>query len=164
MIENLNKSGPLTYGKIAKKSNRGRKPMQSAILTSPEVLDKLKQASEKRTAKKQKTVEASATKRGRKASNTATKSQTTSVKRGREAKETTKKETAKNQPISSSSEEEKEFCMGCNKYFEGRMTRFNTIECNTCQRPYHLKCVQLNGSFFTFENCDSDLDISPGEE
>lgn len=63
--------------------------------------------------------------------------------------------------VSSSSEEDVDFCMakGCGQLLDMPMTKNNTIECNKCGRPYHLRCVKMR-SFFTCDNCDSDLDVS----
>lgn len=55
------------------------------------------------------------------------------------------------------------FLLG-NEYWDEPMTRFNSIECNTCKRPYHLKCVDIRSSCFTCKNCDSNLDVSSEEE
>lgn len=50
----LSDIGPLKASQPRKKSNRGRKPMQSAILTSPENMSKLKETRAKRDAAKAK--------------------------------------------------------------------------------------------------------------
>lgn len=64
----------------------------------------------------------------------------------------------------SSSSEEDEFCLVCTQYFREPLTLYNSIECNTCKRVFHLACVHLTGAYFTCKNCDSDLDVSEEEE
>ena len=44
--------------------------------------------------------------------------------------------------------------------FVAKLTRNNSIECNKCQRPLHLKCANMTRSYFTCQNCESDADVS----
>lgn len=193
MIANLNESGPLKLGKLQKKSNRGPKPMRSSVLTSSPVRNALQEAAEKRLANKRKKEDASnkppakkranATSASKKATqaNTATTSKKMVSKKtpadaapakkspakksaGKKAPGKKAKDKAAKKKDTSSSEEEAEFCLECNAYFTEPLTRFNSIECNTCERIFHLACVHLTGGYFTCRNCDSDLDISPKEQ
>lgn len=175
----LSKMGPVQPGEIRKKSNRGRRAMQSTVLTSPESIAKLQ---EKSDAKVTKAIKAASTaaKRAEKAEANAIKVISTAAKKSEKA-EAKKSKTAappsskKKRPLkspktssqkrkkmsSSSSDEDIDFCMarGCGKLLDNPMTKNNTIECNKCGRPFHLKCVTMR-SFFTCEGCDSDLDVS----
>ncbi|KYN10444.1 hypothetical protein ALC57_17418 [Trachymyrmex cornetzi] len=104
--------------------------MQSAIITLPEH----RKAAEDAAAKRRK-------------SNTplTKKRRTEKVKRSK--------------PSSSSSEEDHDFCLNCTKLMPHKMTKNNSIKCNTCERAFHLQCVDMgNRSYFTCRNCDSDLD------
>lgn len=58
----------------------------------------------------------------------------------------------------SSSDEDRDFCKVCLELMPKHMNRNNSIECSTCDRPFHLKCVTFTGRFFTCQYCDSDTD------
>lgn len=128
--------GPLQFDTPAKKSNRGRKPMKSAILTSPENVAAIHQ----KAAEKQLKLDKQARKNEEKAP---------PKKRARRLKSTT----ATNRK-SSSEEEEGEFCTICMKAMPKKMNKNNTIHCNECDRAFHLKCVTLKGDFYTCVHCE----------
>lgn len=68
----LNEIGPLR-GITPMKSNRGRKPMQSAVLTSPEILQNLKIKAEEKKIRETKQGSSVSKKRGRPAKATSAK-------------------------------------------------------------------------------------------
>lgn len=65
----------------------------------------------------------------------------------------TKKTTSTQQHSSS---EDEDFCIICMKGMPLVLTAFNSIECNSCKRPVHLKCANMRYGFFTCSNCNSD--------
>lgn len=151
--------GPVQLGAARKKSNRGRKSMQSMVLTSPEVKAKLQEKADLKAAKADKAAATAAKKADKKATKEATKAATPKTP-GKRLK-TDKKSSQKRKKQSSTSSEDVDFCMakGCGQLLDMPMTKNNTIECNKCGRSYHLRCVTVR-SYFTYENCDSDLDVS----
>ncbi|XP_058817360.1 U6 snRNA phosphodiesterase 1 [Topomyia yanbarensis] len=51
--------------------------------------------------------------------------------------------------------EDVDFCMICNKLMPAKLTRKNSIECEICDRPFHLKCVGMtNRTTFTCINSE----------
>jgi len=131
----LDEVGPLRRVTPKKKSNRGRKPMQSAIITLPE---------------NRKVAEDAAANRRKSNTPPPKKRRTKKVKRSK--------------PSSSSSEEDRDFCLNCTKLMPHKLTMNNSIKCNICERPFHLKCVDMgNRSHFTCGNCNSDLDLTDNE-
>lgn len=130
----LDEVSPLRRVTPKKKSKRGRKPIQSAIITSPDNRKVAEEAAAKRS-----------------------KSNTPPPKKG-----PTKK--VKRSEPSSSSKEDRDFCLISTKLMPHKMTKNNSIECHTCERPFHLKCIDMgNRSYFTCQNCDSDLDLTDME-
>lgn len=124
----LNQIGPVQFVEPKKKSNRGRKAMKSAILTSPEKISELKTQADKRTLIKSK------------------------------KKTSTKSAPAKKQrrDSSSSTSSEEEFCTICLKQMPKKLNRNNSVNCNVCKRPVHLKCANVTASYYTCVHCDSD--------
>lgn len=129
----LSDIGPVHKAPPKPKSNRGRKPMKTSILTSAESIADLKLRKENRS------------KRG-----STTKPPPKQAKR------------AKKQQTSSSSDEESEndadFCIICLKKLPTRLSRQNSIPCNECKRPVHLKYANMKNSFFTCRHCESDYE------
>lgn len=176
--------GPLQIGARQKKRRGGPKSMKSMILTTPEKRAEFKEKTDRKAAK----IAKKATAATAKAAKIAKKSTAATVKAAKIAKKSTAasaKGTAKrtkpdankanenknkkaaskrNKKPSTSSSEDVDFCMakGCGELLDTPMTQFNTIECNKCGRPYHLRCVTMR-SYFTCDNCNSDLDVSDEE-
>lgn len=120
--------GPVQFAPPRAKSGRGRKPQRSSILTSPEKRAEAQQRADNRAKR--------GGKRGGKVGPPAARA-------GRSADE--------------DDDDDRDFCMLCADLLPKRMNRNNTIHCNTCDRPYHLKCVDMGGrSYYTCANCDSD--------
>lgn len=119
--------GPLQPAKPQPaKSNRGRKPMKSSVLTSPENLAELKEKRAKRDATEQKKLERQA--------NKAAKAKTPA-----KAKPPAKR--SKQRTYSSSSDED--FCIVCMQTMPKRLTTANSIACTKCDRAVHKKCVNI---------------------
>ncbi|XP_055307416.1 uncharacterized protein LOC129571622 [Sitodiplosis mosellana] len=154
----LDAVGPL-QGKTPKpKSNRGRKPMESAELTSPETMSVLKQKAlakaQKAAAKAEKAVKKATPKKPtpkKAAPKRATSKATPPPKRRR---------TEKSPP----SDEDTDFCIICLTLLPNKLTAENSIQCNVCTRPVHLKCADMRASFFTCKHCDSDMEQEEDED
>lgn len=140
--EALKAVGPLKPGKPTTKSNRGRKPMTTSILTSPGNVaslrqkadtkrDKLKKQQQRKDAKE--TLPAPQKRKARKPS-------TASKKKQRAEEE----------------EESVNPCIVCNGALPGRLSRNNSIRCNSCSKVAHLKCADMHASYFTCPGCESD--------
>lgn len=144
--EVLSEIGLLQKKAATKKSNRGRKPMKSYILTSPENIRALKD-------KKRKLEDQSSKLPDKKTLKKASKKQEQSFppkpirKSFRKSKPVTKKET---------SDEDNNFCIICLKDMLKALTKFNLIACNECNREVHLKCVKMRSSWYTCPQCDLD--------
>lgn len=150
--------GPVQFGIPRKKSNRGPKPMKSAILTASQTRDVLKEKSDKREVNKRKKEAKTATpvKKGK---GRAKGIKTAPLKKRKPTKRAKK-------CVSSSDTESEEFsdlCKICNTSLPKRMNNNNTIKCRTCKQPFHLGCIQAT-SWFICTECDSDLDVSDDEE
>lgn len=144
----LDDIGPMQGITPKKPSNRGRKPMQTTVLTSPDSVvvlrDKAKKSAD-RAAKR--ASESPKKKRGR-----PPKRQTTPAVKTKRVK--TKSSS------SSSSEDDADFaiCLLCKNNLPKKLTAANSIECNHCGRPVHLKCAGMTTSYFTCKNYISDSD------
>lgn len=125
----LDEIGPLQAVTPKKPSKRGRKAMESTELTSPD----------NRALLKNKAAAAAAKKTPKKATPPAKRSKT-----------------KKTSP--SSDEDDADFCIICLKLLPAQLTSSNSIKCNVCKRPVHLKCAGMRRSYFTCIHCDSDLD------
>lgn len=124
MTANLNDSGPVKIiGK--KKSNRGRKPMKSAVLTSPKKHAEIKEAAANRAEKQRKSED--------KANKTPAKSSSPT-----KSKVPKKKRAKKDESEEEEEEEDRDFCLVCNEFLPAKMTKNNTIHCDSCDRPFHL--------------------------
>lgn len=155
MVANLNESGPVKIiGK--KKSNRGRKPMTSAVLTSPLKHAEIKQAATDRAEKKRKSEEAAANRAEKKKRKSEDATKKIPAKRRHKspskAKAPKKKRAKKEEE---DEEEDRDFCLECKDLLPAKMNKNNTIHCDTCDRPFHLKCVNFSASF-RCDNCDDD--------
>lgn len=134
------------------KSKRGRPAMKSAILTSPENRDELREKRAKRVAAEQKK---------------ADKSKVKAVKSKAKAKPNTPKppaKRAKRRTYSSSSDED--FCIICSQMMPKRLITANSIACKKCDRPVHKTCANILATGFTCENCfgESDDEVDDDEE
>lgn len=110
--------------------------MNSMILRTPEKLAELEEEAARKSAK------------ANKSASSAPKKRKTTVKtaaKGNRTKPTTNKKPQKKKKNSSSSSEDRHFDMakGCGELLDDPMTRCNTIHCNKCDRPYHLRCVDM---------------------
>lgn len=121
--------GPLKMGEPKKKSNRGRKPMKTAILTSPEVLDNLREEA--------------------KLKEKAAKKQGPPPKKRRTSR-------TKNQKLSSDEEKDLDFCIICYEDMPAKLTKNNSTKCIKCGSEVHAKCVTVSSNVFTCINCKSD--------
>lgn len=133
----LDDIGPLQGAIPRKPSNRGRKALESCELTSPEKIDDLKQ---KKAAANSKPP----------AKATSRKAQLPPAKRQK-----TKKRPRPLNP----SDEEIDFCIICLRFLPKVLTPKNSIECNTCGRPVHMKCAnKRTSSYYTCKHCEYDFD------
>lgn len=146
LSEVLSEVGPLQEKAATKKSNRGRKPMQSCILTSPENIAALKDKKRKREEHDPKLPVRKAMKKAAENSKQPLPPEPTR-KSLRKSKLPAKQE---------SSEEDVDFCIICLKNMPSTLTKFNSIACNECKREVHLKCVKMRGSWYTCPQCNSD--------
>lgn len=121
------------------KSKRGRPAMKSAILTSPENRDELREKRAKRDAAEQ------------------MKEQR---KQQRELKKATPAKKSKPQTRArytrANSPEDLDFCIICMQHMPSKLTKNNSINCNSCDRAVHLRCARVNAGGFTCENCEFD--------
>lgn len=147
--------GPVHFGPEQQKSKRGRKAMKSVILTSPESKADAQAKADKKAEKQAK--QTGEKKKGKKAKRTKTTGKDDAL--GKKTKRTKKKK------ISSSSDESVDGCpaKNCDREKPKKWTKLNSINCNTCQRKFHLACVAMKRSYFTCDDCDSDVDISDEE-
>lgn len=143
----LNEVGPLNFVEAAKKSNRGRKPMVSTILTSPENVAKTRQKSvDKRAKEAKKNEKKGETQKGGKRGPKVGKD--SSKKRARTDKslenDTVEKSTVKG-----------DICMLCQEPWTQKQNKNNTIHCDDCERPAHLKCARVTRAGFTCLDCEN---------
>lgn len=124
--ESLNEVGPLRYGLQKKKSNRGRKPMHTSILTSADTRMTLNASAEKSAQNKRKKQTAS------------------------------KQNPPKKRRRSSSSPSESDFCTICLGPMPKKLTKNNSIDCMECKRPVHLKCANMTRSYYICKHCESE--------
>lgn len=138
----LDELGPLRFVTPKAKSNRGRKPMKSAVITSPENRETAKQAALLRKSKSPAPKKAKPTPAKRKQPS----------KKGTAAKRTKKKD-------SSSSEDSGEICMICLQRMPDEITTNNSMKCHTCKIAVHINCADMRCSVYVCPNCDSDDDM-----
>lgn len=123
--------------------------MRTSVLTSPTTVATLKKSEQKREENKRKKDEKAKEKKA-----------STSKKRGAKEslakKRQDKKAPAKVQVRHSSSSSNTDFCILCMKDLPKKLNKNNSINCNTCDRPVHLKCANITGSYYTCHNCDTD--------
>lgn len=149
LSHSLQEVGPLKATAPIKKSNRGRKPMKTAILTSVEQMATLREKAEKRLDRQQK----SAKKIGKPSASSTTSKQ----KQPQNEKQATKV-VQKSTPRRKSSSSDEDFCLICLKNMPKTLTQQNSVECIECQRPVHLKCANMSAGFYICTHCDSDYD------
>lgn len=131
----LNEIGPLQAAAPRKLSNRGRKPMKSAILTSPETVAALHEKAAKKLFAP------------------------TPIKKAKRKTTAPAKPSAKCKKPNFSDEEDLDFCLICLDLLPPKLTKANSIKCNGgCDRFVHLKCAAMTKSYFTCENCETDED------
>lgn len=148
-------------------SVKGRKPMFSSILTAPLKKEEVKLQADKRDAMKRKAdekakkeppVKKGATfKKPSPAKKGAALKPRTKIGRGgpkiRPGKKVSSPKKKLGKPNKATAEDgDQDFCLICLQYFTKRGPK--TIECNVCEREFHLKCVTLNAGGYTCENCD----------
>jgi len=116
--------GPLKVATPVPKSNRGRKPMKTKILTSPEVVEELhvKVATKKRKLEKQ---------------------------QNKSKPSFSKKPKMCAAPVS----EDVEFCIICMQDMPIKKTKRNSINCQSCNRSVHLTCASICNNRFTCAQC-----------
>lgn len=155
----LEEIGPVQPATPQKKSNRGRKPLRSAVVTSPEFISAAK-AKEKQRIEKAAAVEnrkqEKAANAAKKAKDKATKTRKTMAKR---AKKGSGRKRKSRRSSSSSDDEAEVICIICGRQMPQRMSRANSITCMECTKPAHLSCANPLGSYFLCTNCDSDEDM-----
>lgn len=136
-------------------SERGRKPMKSAMLTSPEFLFELKEKPQKRddvqNIKKER-AQKTPTKVQKPAAKTSKRAATIAA-----ARTPAKRGKKKGSPLNPA-EEDDDFCIICLESMPRKLTSNNSIRCNSCQLTVHLKCANMQASYFTCKNCDSDYE------
>lgn len=146
--------GPVQFSVPRKKSNRGPRPMKSAIYTTQETRDTLKEKSDKREANKKKKEVAKAKSPAKSPKGRAKGIKTTPVKKGRPARKPKKKVS----PPDTSSSSDDDMCGICGDALPKRLDRNNSIKCNTCKKDFHARCAKFSNSYFTCRDCDTDLD------
>lgn len=119
---------PLKMGTPAKKSNRGRKPMKTAVLTSPEVVADLRDKAEKKRQRLAKKGDAPAAKKRKHIPS----------------------------PTETDVEEDLDFCTVCKKNMPKKENRRNTAYCTVCDRGVHIRCAGPNPNTYTCVHCDSE--------
>lgn len=154
-VSMLDEIGPVQLGAAKKKSNRGRKPGKSTILTSPENMAELKEKQHKRQAAEEKKV-ANAAKRKQK--NTPEK-----AAKGKKSSSAPKKKTTsakRNKRGASSQEDASEItCEGCGGEVNAAEEVLYTCSGTGCRRVAHEGRVTLKYSMWSCEHCDSDDDM-----
>lgn len=133
----LSQVGPLKVQGQKKKSNRGRKPGESAILTSPENVAKTRCKADAKKAKQQK----AEMKKGGKQSG--------------DGPEKKRARTGKGEPNAKKKKDDVT-CMICGDGWRQKQTKNNTINCNDCERPAHLACAIVTAGGFTCNDCDAE--------
>lgn len=158
----LDEVGPLHGVTPKKPSNRGRKPMSSSVLTAPEVLTTLKKKADDRAEKKTAKAAKDFTRLSKLVKQLSVKSP---VKRGSTstpakppAKRGRPSTRSKKQKSSEEEDEDEDFCIICMKMLPKKLTASNSVHCNECDRPVHLKCADMRASYFTCANCASDVE------
>ncbi|XP_071581471.1 uncharacterized protein [Temnothorax nylanderi] len=129
----LKSVGPLKLGTPAKKSNRGRKPLKSVVLTSPENLSDQRDKTEKRRS-------------------SLLEKDDAKKKKGRGKSKTPQKKIPP--PDETEDEEDIDFCIICMKNMPKNENRRNTAYCVACDRGVHLSCAGADPNTFKCHNCD----------
>lgn len=129
------------------RSKRGRPPMKSSVLTSPDNRDELREKRAKRDAAEER-------KLNRQQKKTPTKK--TPTKKTPAKKTPAKKSTpqARARYTRSKSPEDQDFCIICMQYLPPKLTKNNSINCNSCDRAVHLSCANVYAGGYTCENCE----------
>ena len=135
----LEELGPLKAATPKKPSNRGRKAMKSTVLTSPESIVVLKEKAAQRAAKL--------------APPQASSSPSTKRTKVTRSKPSAKRAKAQVPPPA---DDDCNVCLICLNIMPLHLTAANSIRCNECSRPVHLKCANMRASYFTCNNCESD--------
>lgn len=156
--------GPIQFVPRVKKSNRGRKPGKSAVLTSPQKLSELQKSAEKRALKATKTTTNAKKKTPAKRKISPVKKQKATVKKtptkkANAEKKIPAKRRSKKKKSSTDTDEESNACSGCGEEFVGKQTAQNFIKCHDCNAPYHLSCATKSKTYSVFvcKNCDSEF-------
>lgn len=146
--------GPLQPAPPKTGKKRGRKPMESSVLTSPETLAAMKEKKANATPKK-------ATPGKSPAKSTPAKTPPKSTPPAKRTKKQKKPSPEEKSPSSASGDDD--FCTICLKKMPKRLTSKNSIKCCVCKREVHLKCAEIKHSCYTCKHCDSDLDVEDDE-
>ncbi|XP_054729343.1 uncharacterized protein LOC129238338 [Anastrepha obliqua] len=140
----LTSVGPLKLGTPVKKSNRGRKPMKSAVLTSPECVTEIREKAKKKQEKLSEKGDTPAAKNRK--STPATKKL-----KGRGKPKTPLKKIPSS--TETDDEEDIDFCIICMENMPKKENRRNTAHCIACDRGVHLSCAGENPNAFTCVQC-----------
>lgn len=131
-----------------RKSTRGRPPGRSTILTDDATRNEL-------AAKQTKRNNAAA----KKLENTRNRLQK-KLRLEEAGKKKPKGKAPRKRPStpSSSSEDEEDvdFCIICMQNMPTKLTKENSIACMQCKRDVHLRCANMERSYYVCPNCDSD--------
>lgn len=133
--------GPLQTSTPKKKSNRGRKPMESTELTSSANITLMKEKQAKKLEKKNKNKP-----------NPTKENNQSPAKRPKKTRETATARTKK-ADVPLPDDEDLDFCIICYKNLPLKLTNKNAIMCSSCERPVHRRCVNQNTNVFTCKLC-----------
>lgn len=130
---------------------RGRQPMKSAVLTSPENLAELRAKKVKRDAAAQKKAEKAAnTSKGQKKAAKSVKTGTSAS--GLQASKT--KSPPKRTRQRTYSSEDEDFCIVCMQMMPKKLTTANSVACQLCDRQIHRRCAgEYAKTGYTCEQC-----------
>ncbi|KAH8295468.1 hypothetical protein KR018_011492 [Drosophila ironensis] len=129
---------PLELDTPAPKSKRGRKTMESTVLTLPEDVADLRDKPEKNRRKLAKAADEPAAKKHK----------------GRSKSKTPLKRCPS--PTETDIEEDISFCTICLNKMPKHENRQNTAHCIVCDRGVHLKCAGPNPNTYTCIHCESE--------
>lgn len=150
----LSEIGPMQAQTPKPKSNRGRKSMKSTVLTSPESIAALKEARARRDASKA-AKEANAKKKQAKTSSKITAKKKNTTAKEQQTPKPAKRSRKRSTSSSSTTSDNRNFCMMCGKDLPIKLTCKNSIKCFICKKPAHLKCVSYRNRDFMCNDCNS---------
>lgn len=152
----LSEVGPLkppTPKPVSKK--RGRQPMKSAVLTSPENLADLRAKKAKRDAAAQKKAEKAANaSKGQKKTATKSKAKAKTGTSASALQASNTKSLPKRTRQRTYSSEDEDFCIVCMQTMPKRLTTANSVACQGCDRQIHRRCAgEYANTGYTCEQC-----------